>query len=91
MGTEQLEGQDRKGKKRIVISTPGQPDKVVYTDKTFENAPIVRKNARKRTETPKNAPKMPEISFSVPLNISDVIWKAYQRGFRDGQLKEKQS
>lgn len=91
MGTEQLEGKDRKGKKRIVISAPGQPDKVVYTDKTFENAPIIRKNARKRTETSKIAPKMPDNMISVPLNSSDVIWKAYQRGFRDGQMKERLS
>lgn len=91
MGTEQLENKDREGKKRIIIASPGKPTKEVWTYKTFPPQQI-REYMRKHAPKPIdkfNDMQGPHIISQITK--SDLIWLAYQRGFRDGQRKERES
>lgn len=86
MGTEQLENEDRQGKKRVIIHRPGKPVREIWTDKTFENAPFIR-----RPKTHRSAPVTFENAPIGYMDRSDLYWIAYQKGFRDGQRKERTS
>lgn len=92
MGTEQSENKNREGKRRIIIASAGRPVREVWTDKTFEKAPYVKrlKTHQSGERTFKNAPVDRRFE-NTPMTRADLYWLAYQRGWRDAMRKGRET